>query len=374
MARHRSRSAQRRSARTRHSVRLSTLRRAGRGHDGQRHHLSRPLRRARSRQGLGFDAETLDRLSALVGTWEWQRSRRTRWSGTSAMPASTLAHPRIAQIPASFACASRICRATSASIPAAWSSARDGLIPWSRSNPPPCPAASSCNGTKKIAPTCGIVKVDLLGLGMMAVLEDTIPLIRDQLSAKKSTSPNFRQTTPTSTPHCRRPTPSACSRSRAARRCRACRACVPTRFYDHRRAGRHHSPRPDRRARWSIHISNRRQGREDSRVSASLAGTRAQANPGRTSLSGTTPAHGHDRRRLHRRRSRRIAPGNGLQALGEAHARDRSKAARRHGRKTASPAGSAGTDHAVDHLICALRIPRIARGQLRPASLMPAPI
>ena len=38
-------------ARTRHSIRLRAIRQARRGHDGERHHLSRPLGRARYRQG-----------------------------------------------------------------------------------------------------------------------------------------------------------------------------------------------------------------------------------------------------------------------------------------------------------------------------------
>ena len=51
VARHRSRSSQRRSARARHSVCLRTLRQAGCGHDRQRHHLSRTLGGARGWQG-----------------------------------------------------------------------------------------------------------------------------------------------------------------------------------------------------------------------------------------------------------------------------------------------------------------------------------
>ena len=43
--------AQRRSARARHSICLPALRKARRGHDRERHHLSRPVRRARYRQG-----------------------------------------------------------------------------------------------------------------------------------------------------------------------------------------------------------------------------------------------------------------------------------------------------------------------------------
>src|SRR6202051_1435760 len=61
-------------------------------------------------------------------------------------------------ISATLACANitnsaslcRICRAISASTLAAWSSARDNSIPWSRSSLPPCPAASWCSGQKKI--------------------------------------------------------------------------------------------------------------------------------------------------------------------------------------------------------------------------------
>ena len=51
MAGYRSRSAQRRSARARHSVCLRALRETGRGDDGERHHLSRALGGARNRQG-----------------------------------------------------------------------------------------------------------------------------------------------------------------------------------------------------------------------------------------------------------------------------------------------------------------------------------
>ena len=54
MARHRSRSAERRSPRAGDPVRLRALRQAGRGDDGQRHHLSQPQRDARDWQGAGL--------------------------------------------------------------------------------------------------------------------------------------------------------------------------------------------------------------------------------------------------------------------------------------------------------------------------------
>ena len=88
----------------------------------------------------------------------------------------------------------------------------------------------------------GIVKVDLLGLGMMAVLQDAIQLVntaggeglarrphlllppRPLPPLPPSTSRICLPTIPRSTRCCRRPTRSACSRSSRARRWRRCRA------------------------------------------------------------------------------------------------------------------------------------------------------
>ena len=54
VARHRSRSAQRRPARARHSICLPALRRARRGHDRQCHHLSQPHGAREMGKGLGI--------------------------------------------------------------------------------------------------------------------------------------------------------------------------------------------------------------------------------------------------------------------------------------------------------------------------------
>ena len=81
MAGHRSRSAQRRSARARDSICVRTLRKIGRGDDRQRDHLSRDdRRRAKSARRSRSMPETLDRLAALVGSWEYQGCRTTRSS------------------------------------------------------------------------------------------------------------------------------------------------------------------------------------------------------------------------------------------------------------------------------------------------------
>ena len=70
----------------------------------------------------------------------------------------------------------------------------------------------------------GIVKVDLLGLGMMAVLEESFKLIQRALRRRRSIWRICRKTIRMFIDACRRPTPSECFRWKAARRCPACRA------------------------------------------------------------------------------------------------------------------------------------------------------
>ena len=70
----------------------------------------------------------------------------------------------------------------------------------------------------------GILKVDVLGLGMLSCLRRAFDLLRseyreryDLSSFKKPEEPVYRMIPA--------PTPSACSRSKAGRRCRCCRGC-----------------------------------------------------------------------------------------------------------------------------------------------------
>ena len=70
-------------------------------------------------KALGFDRETLDRLSRLVGTWEYKDPNDTleRQFPRRRLRSAPSAH---AQILSSCAWPCRICRAIWASIPAAW--------------------------------------------------------------------------------------------------------------------------------------------------------------------------------------------------------------------------------------------------------------
>ena len=70
----------------------------------------------------------------------------------------------------------------------------------------------------------GMMKVDVLALGMLTCIRKRPRLPAQPLPAPTSpTSPTSRRTTRRSTRCSRAPIPSACSRSRAGRRCRCCR-------------------------------------------------------------------------------------------------------------------------------------------------------
>ena len=175
----------------------------------------------------------------------------------------------------------------------------------------------------------GIVKVDLLGLGMMAALEEAIPMIREQREGRRSTSRTCRRTIRPSTRCCTRPTRSASSRSRAARRWRRCRGNAPKRSTTSscrwRSSGRGRSS-----AAWCI-PSSTAGGAGAGRVPASVPRADPRAHARRAALPGAAAAHRDGRGGLHRRRGRGAAPRDGLQAIGRADDGDRGAAARRDG-------------------------------------------
>src|SRR5438270_6079064 len=128
-------------------------------------------------KSLGFDAETLDRLSALVGSWEWKGPTDTmeqqfRHAGFD------LHHPRISKfldlalrvqdLPRHLGQHSGgmvVCQGQ-----------LDSVVPL---EPASMPGRVVVQWDKEDCADLGIVKVDLLGLGMMSVLEDSLQLIHD---------------------------------------------------------------------------------------------------------------------------------------------------------------------------------------------------
>ena len=126
---------------------------------------------------LGFDEDTLARLSAVVGTWEWRDPNDTmerQFTNTGL----DLRHPQIAvyldlcqrvqDLPRHLSQHSGgmvICQGE-----------LDSVVPL---EPATMPGRVVVQWDKDDCADLGLIKVDLLGLGMMAVLKDSIGLIRD---------------------------------------------------------------------------------------------------------------------------------------------------------------------------------------------------
>jgi error-prone DNA polymerase len=126
---------------------------------------------------FGFDVETLNRLSSLVGGWEWRGPDDTfdRYFTNAGLD---LTHHRIAKyldlcvrlqdLPRHLSQHSGgmvICQGT-----------LDSVVPL---EPATMPGRVVVQWDKDDCADLGIIKIDLLGLGMMAVLKDSIGLIDD---------------------------------------------------------------------------------------------------------------------------------------------------------------------------------------------------
>ena len=129
-------------------------------------------------KALGFDPETLNKISAsLVATWEFRDEndaldRRFRDAGLD------LNHPRLRKY-------FELCLAVQ-DLPRHLGQHSGGMVICQGQldsvvplEPASMPGRVVVQWDKEDCADMGIIKVDLLGLGMMAVLEDSIELIRD---------------------------------------------------------------------------------------------------------------------------------------------------------------------------------------------------
>ncbi len=126
---------------------------------------------------MGFDPDTLKRISAAVATWEFKDEndaldRRLRDAGLD------LAHPRIRKY-------FELCLAVQ-DLPRHLGQHSGGLVICENRldsvvplEPASMPGRVVVQWDKEDCADMGIIKVDLLGLGMMAVLKDSLELIRD---------------------------------------------------------------------------------------------------------------------------------------------------------------------------------------------------
>src|SRR5688500_6064269 len=126
---------------------------------------------------LGFDEETLGRLSSLVHTWEWKdpndsTARQFRDAGLDLRHAPIKKffqlYQAVRDLPRHLGQHSGgmvICQGQ-----------LDSVVPL---EPAAMPGRVVVQWDKEDCADLGLIKVDLLGLGMMAVLEESIQLIRD---------------------------------------------------------------------------------------------------------------------------------------------------------------------------------------------------
>jgi error-prone DNA polymerase len=124
---------------------------------------------------LGFDADTLGRLSGLVGQWEW-RGKTDTMAHSFHHAGFDIRHPRIAKY---LELSMRI-----QDLPRHLGQHSGGMVicqgqlnqvvPLERAS---MPGRTVIQWDKEDCADMGIIKVDLLGLGMMAVLHDCLALI-----------------------------------------------------------------------------------------------------------------------------------------------------------------------------------------------------
>ena len=214
---------------------------------------------------LGIDPAQVDRLAKVMNQFEFVDPADTCGNGWS-MPAAIVDHPtfrlfaelwtRMQDLPRHLGQHSGgmvICQGQ-----------LDSVVPLENAS---MPGRVVLQWDKDDCADMGLVKVDLLGLGMMAVLQDAIdareptPIPNPESRIPESIWRIFRRTIRTCTRCCRRPTPSASSRSSRARRWRRFRGC--TRKVSTISSSKWRSSGPARSSGNMVHpYLNRRAGRE----------------------------------------------------------------------------------------------------------------
>jgi error-prone DNA polymerase len=133
-------------------------------------------------KALGFDEDTLGRLSSLVGQWEW-RGKTDTMAHSFHHAGFDIRHPRIAKY---LELSMRI-----QDLPRHLGQHSGGMVicqgqlnhvvPLERAS---MPGRTVVQWDKEDCADMGIIKVDLLGLGMMAVLKDCLELIPEHYGEK----------------------------------------------------------------------------------------------------------------------------------------------------------------------------------------------
>src|SRR4030081_1376263 len=126
---------------------------------------------------LGFDDETLGRLSSLVHTWEWKDPKETpeRQFKDAGLDISDRRIRKFFQLYRAVQDLPRHLGQHSGGM-VICQGQLDSIVPL---EPAAMPGRVVVQWDKEDCADLGLIKVDLLGLGMMAVLEESIELIRE---------------------------------------------------------------------------------------------------------------------------------------------------------------------------------------------------
>ncbi len=260
----------------------------------------------------------LDKLSAAVAHWEYRDANDT-FDNRFRDAGLDLRHPRIRKY-------FELCEAIQ-DLPRHLGQHSGGMVICQGQldsvvplEPASMPGRVVVQWDKEDCADLGIVKVDLLGLGMMAVLKDSINLIRDHYCEKVDLAQ-----LPADDAKVYSTVQKADTIGMFQIESRAQMSCLPrlhpTRFYDLVVQVAIIRPGPIVGQMVNPYLE-RRQGRQEVILCASVARASTEADIGRAAIPGTVAAHGDGRRRIQRRRGGRPAPRHGIQALRKTHARD----------------------------------------------------
>ena len=176
----------------------------------------------------------------------------------------------------------------------------------------------------------GIIKIDLLGLGMLDALEEALPLVREHEGVTLDLA-HLPPDDPETYAMIRRADTVGVFQIESRAQMATLPRMKPERFYD--LVVEVAIIRPGPIVGQMVHpYLERRAGREPVTYPAPLARADPRAHARRAALPGAAAAHRHDGGGLHGRRGRGAAPRHGLQALAGQDAALSKRAARRHAR------------------------------------------
>ena len=350
------------------SIRLRALRQTGCGDDRERDHLPRQIGGAGNRQSAFVQSGNAEPSLQPGGVLGVQGCERHAGPAIPRCRAGSAAPPG-KEIFRTVPFGSVIYPATWGSIPGEGMVVSPGLVGFGGAAGTGVDYAwkgGGAVGQRRLRGHMGIVKVDLLGLGMMAVLEESLAIIHEHYGEEVDLSH-----LPADDPKVYAALQKADTVGLFQIESRAGMSCLPA-------AAAYGvfadicvvqvaiiRPGPNRREKCRSSLPAPPPGTRKAGMFAPIARAGTDAHPGRASFPGTVVAHGYDRGGIYRWPGRGIAAGVRVQAFGSTDEGRGNQTARGHERQR-NHRSDAGSDHPVDHFVrsCTARFPGIAMRQV----------